>query len=99
MSMNYLRLVIGLLCMLSLLNCEKSCSKKIGEAEKLSIKETPKEPTELKEDMVTSFPKLNLKGLGDKEVNSLTKFFNDEVCPCGCPMTFAQCLNTEGCKP
>lgn len=49
---------------------------------------------------VSDFPELNLSGLNDEQKSSLIKLFNDEICPCGCPKTFAQCLqNKKECEP
>jgi hypothetical protein len=38
---------------------------------------------------------LNLAGLTEPQKQGLTKFLNDEVCPCGCPKTIAKCLEQE----
>jgi hypothetical protein len=81
----------ALISALLLLNCEKSCSKKPA---------TP--ATQIKEEaknLITSFPELKLDGLNETQVKSLTKLLNEEICPCGCPKTFAACLNISGCKP
>lgn len=84
------QLALGLLC-LSLTSCQKGCPKD-GVAKK-------DEPVEAKEPLIKEFPKLNLTGLSDAQRKSLTTLFNEEVCPCGCPSTFAQCINEKGCKP
>lgn len=49
---------------------------------------------------INDFPNLNLASLNDTQKSSLIKLFNDEICPCSCPKTFAQCLvNKKECGP
>lgn len=49
---------------------------------------------------INSFPGLNLTGLSPDQEKGLTKLFNDEICPCACPKTFAKCINMpKGCEP
>lgn len=82
---------VGALC---LVGCEKSCSKKISQP--------PSEHSQIlqkKEELISTLPNLDISGLTDLQVKSLTKFLNEEICPCGCPTTFAQCLQTAGCEP
>lgn len=69
--------------------CEKSCSKK-------AVIPQAKEKAP---EQITAFPDLDLKGLNEMQVKSLIKLLNEEVCPCSCPKTFAQCITTPGCKP
>lgn len=83
---------LGTLC---LVGCEKSCSKKLTEP-----KTSERAPTlEKKAELISSFPDLDVSGLSEMHLKSLIKFLNEEICPCGCPTTFAQCLQTAGCKP
>jgi hypothetical protein len=65
-------------------NCQKTAVKETEEAQKEEI---------------NNFPKLNLTNLNNKEQKSFISMLNEEVCPCGCPNTFAQCINQNGCKP
>lgn len=53
-------------------------------------------------DSPSDFPMLNFSGLSNKKhTENLIRIFNDEVCPCGCPASFAACLTTKhgSCKP
>lgn len=85
-------LIGGLIFLLILQSCEKGCSKKVVTQKQAE--------TEKSVDLaITSFPNLNFAGLSEKQSKSLIKLLNDEVCPCGCPETFAQCISDTGCKP
>src|SRR5579871_3997998 len=58
------------------------------------------EKTAVEEPRISSFPGLNLNDLSDAHKSSFIKFLNEEVCPCGCPQTYAQCLAMKGgCPP
>ncbi len=91
MNLYYLALS---LCLVSCTN--KGCNKK---EEKPVLHEAPSEVPAVK-NQITEFPTLNLADLSKEQLGGLTKLFNDEICPCACPKTFAQCLLMEkGCKP
>jgi protein-disulfide isomerase len=45
---------------------------------------------------ITKFPKVSLKALGAAEKTAFLSIVNEEVCPCACPKTFAQCLSKAG---
>jgi protein-disulfide isomerase len=93
----YITLLLWICGCLTLFACEKSCGKK---SEALPEKNAQPNAHEGKRFGVTSFNNLNLNGLASTQVASLTRLFNEEICPCGCPKTFAQCINmTSGCKP
>lgn len=47
-----------------------------------------------------SFPTVDLSGLGAPERDALVKILNEEICPCGCPQSFAACVQAEArCEP
>lgn len=50
--------------------------------------------------VLTSFPTVDLAGLGEAERQAFQQIVNEEICPCGCPQSFAACLQ-EGtrCQP
>ena len=86
-------LLLGLLAFLS-----GSCSKSSCQKEPLAPIKTEEDHKE--ETGIVSFPGLNLSGLSPDQEKGLIKLFNDEVCPCACPKTFAQCINlAQGCQP
>ena len=90
-----------IVCLLSLvllnLACDKACSR---QKDSLLIKHEAEVEDTLKDTvMITAFPSINFLGLNDKAKTSLIKFLNEEICPCGCPKTFAQCVVSSGCKP
>jgi protein-disulfide isomerase len=89
-------------CGLFLISCDKGCAKKL---EVPKVKHETHEnnkaaPKEKVDQGITSFKHLNLEGLITTDRNSLVHLFNEEICPCGCSKSFAQCLQMEhGCKP
>jgi len=69
---------------LALASCE-SCQK-----EKLEKSELPS---------VVTIKELDFTGLTKEKSDAFSKLLNDEICPCGCPKTFAQCLkNPPECE-
>lgn len=75
--------IFASLALLAVVSCKNSCSK-----EKLEIK-----------DPQAAVGGLDFSGLSKEQVTGFTKLLSDEICPCGCPKTFAQCLNNqEKCK-
>lgn len=71
-----------------------------------ALKEKPantvsnKSQTSLTTTEIKDFPNLNFTGLSDEQKNGFIKLLNDEICPCGCPKTFAQCiLKEKECTP
>jgi protein-disulfide isomerase len=95
MKSSYFLSPIGFLVFVLIASCEKACRKKPD----FPINTEIKVEKETVEALITSFPALNLAGLTENKVASFTRFLNEEICPCGCPKTFAQCLVTPGCKP
>ncbi len=83
---------------LCLTSCQKSCGK---QTEGKEPEAATKRPTETKNEQENPLAKLvNFDGLTETQISSVSKMFNEEVCPCGCPVTFAQCLAMkEACKP
>lgn len=82
-----LTLFFSLLCFIS---CKEACQK------------APNKPSQELENtkQINEFPALHLADLSQEKVRGLTKVFNDEICPCGCPKSFAQCLRmAKGCRP
>ena len=78
-------LTIGIICL--------GCTKK-PEAKAIS------EPKENSAHTGQTIPKISLDGLNQSQKDFFIKFTNDEICPCGCPKTFAGCLQkTTQCKP
>jgi len=60
---------------------------------------SPSEEPIIEEQKITSFDSINFDGLNDTQIATLTTLFNDEICPCGYPKTFAQCLvMKQGCE-
>lgn len=94
--MNSLRptLVIGAIFLLIFLSaCTKNgCGKMENATANTESKQAPGQ--------VDEFPSLSFVGLNAEQKKGIIKLFNDEICPCGCPKTFAQCLVDEDeCKP
>lgn len=91
------QIFILLICALTA-SCQKSCSKP-AEITMLETSKNQQEEASAVKPLV-AISHLNFDGLSQAQINSITKLFNEEICPCGCPTTFAQCLNMkEGCKP
>ncbi len=76
-----------LVCLLILAGCSKNCAKK-------------EEPLASERTLVTQFAGVSTEGLNSEQRMKFVQLLNDEICPCACPMTFAQCLQKEDtCKP
>lgn len=80
--------------------CNQDCQNKTKENQ---IVKQITEQEELKEKIfaprIISFPHLDFTHILENQKESLISFFNDEICPCGCPKTFAQCIEMpKGCK-
>lgn len=83
-----LKLALGLLC-LSTAACQKGCQKPGA---------TSTEEAKVETNGVNNFKKLDFTGLNDAQKKSIAGMLNEEVCPCGCPNTFAECINADGCE-
>lgn len=102
--MNAMRRTALLIVILpTLLNvaCQKACVKDTPAQEKTATPQEEKIATkEVAKNSITRFDALKLDNLSRLQIDNLTTLFNEEVCPCGCPKTFAQCLQMKsGCKP
>lgn len=62
-------------------NCQNSNTSVIAPPQELS--------------RVQTIPKLDMDGLTPEQKSAFIEFTNDEVCPCGCPKTFAGCLQDQ----
>ena len=72
------------LAILALASCESCRKEKLGNGEQPSV---------------ATIEELDFTGLTKEQSNAFTKLLNDEICPCGCPKTFAQCLkNPQECE-
>lgn len=94
MKLYFLLFVCGLIASCT----NKGCNKK--EEDKTQQEEGWKEdqkPTQ----KITEFAALDFSELNNKDqISKIVELFNEEICPCGCPKTFAQCLTMKnGCKP
>ncbi len=95
------RLSFSFLIALIIMNvaCQKACGKKT-EALKEEKQHVNVETKTESEKSITAFFGLDLSELKSSQRENLIKFLNDEICPCDCPKTFAQCLAIEnGCEP
>lgn len=79
-------------------SCQKSCGKA---AEDMAQNQAKAPPVEVHgKDAKKADAMLDYDGLTDAQIASVEKMLNEEICPCGCPTTFAKCLAMkEGCKP
>lgn len=49
---------------------------------------------------LTTFPAVDLEGLGQEEKRTFASIANEEICPCDCPQSFAGCLQAgTRCEP
>lgn len=86
-------LFLSILCLIS---CHEACLQKDTALKKENFKP---ELSEEKIPQLPSFSELNLADLSQEKIAVLSKVFNNEICPCGCPKSFAQCLEMpQGCK-
>lgn len=88
-----------LFCLLGLFfaSCSKNCKKEAesvnDEKENTELVVTQKEEAQPAQDLSA----LNYKELNQQQKNDINKLFGDEICPCGCPTTFAQCIQDNTC--
>jgi hypothetical protein len=76
-------------------SCQKGCNKEVASPPHDPAKDVA-DHGEKKREILAG---LNYDGLTEVQITSLNKLFHEEICPCGCPSTFAQCLSMpSGCK-
>lgn len=81
---------LGLSC--NLRTCQKEKDTAVGSHQAESAKT---EGAGDKKTPVEDIKGVNFIGLSDAQKQGLAKLLNDEVCPCGCPKTIAECLKLE----
>ncbi|HXW53842.1 MAG TPA: thioredoxin domain-containing protein [Myxococcota bacterium] len=94
------RLVFGMFLALLTLGvaCEKACVKKLPPPEEKHPE--PEKVEKVGKPRISAFDGLNLDDLKNSQRENVINFLNDEICPCGCPQTFAQCLaKKDSCRP
>ena len=73
-----------LIALLCLASCQKSCAPE----------------TKMSADKRQAELNLNYQSLSKEQIANFNKLLDDEISPCGCPKTFAQCLsNKDECEP
>jgi protein-disulfide isomerase len=92
--------IIFFMLLLLMSSCNNNCAKSLN---KKDIIKKPQEIESIQEKKFTpqinKFSHLDFTGLEENQKNNIIKLFNDEICPCGCPKSFAQCLEMKtGCK-
>ena len=82
--------------------CFSSCTERgCSNQGNINAQTNGEEHAKIEQDQkISEFAGLNLAGLKAEQKNELIKLLNDEICPCGCPKTFAQCLvRKKECEP
>lgn len=94
-------IIVAVMCAVMLVSCQKSCGKPTEEKVVESGKVLPSVPHKKQATPPEDVANLNYDGLSDAQIASINKLLNEEICPCGCPTTFAKCLTLkdDGCKP
>lgn len=89
-----------LISCLTFMACQKGCGAKKDLTKTEQVMDEKKVVDHKKPTFITDFNSLDFSGLTSTQVDSIKKLFNEEICPCGCPKSFAECINMKsGCKP
>lgn len=79
---------LPLLLLAACSQCQSSSDKSSLGASSNALERSARTPS-------LTIPKVDMQGLTPEQKASFIEFTNDEICPCGCPKTFAGCLQND----
>lgn len=95
----FFRILLPLILVTTFISCKQGCMSSKGIDKGGEASTNDKEY--LSDSEINELAKhTNIKDLDPLQVGSFVRFLSEEICPCGCPSSFADCIKGEdNCKP